>query len=291
MRITRIEDDRSVTIVTGTNGLIGSHVISSMLQLDRGPEIDYDHIELGRGASTGKAIIDAVDQSRYRPTKLLLCHGGKGFSLDEKQYLSEIKAFTRMCGEIARKTNIESCALVSSCGCTLSKSSTPYKMLTTQKELLIKDFFSERGKIVRLPSVYGRKQDGEYSGLIGVLLANTLRQRKTTIYGKLATRRNYLSAEMCSKLITDIILTRSGCLDFDGTTELYSMQSLSISEAIGVVKKALGRRPIVSMCSGSDYDCENHLPMESMTNDKIIVLEHVERWIRQQKSELQKYRL
>lgn len=291
MIITKIESDQSIYIVTGSNGLIGSHVVSCMLQSARGSKTDVKHIPLKREDSTAEAITRLADQGSCGPARLVLCHGGKGFSLNNKRHQSEMKEFSLMCRQIAKKSKIQSCTLASSCGCILSKINTPYKVLTAEKELLLKDLFMERASIIRLPSVFGRKPNGDYSGLVGALLINTLRQQRTTIYGRLSTRRNYLSAELCGQLITDIVHRRSDYHGLDRVTELYSTQNLSISEVVRAVKKALRRQPIVSMRSGSDYDCESHLPIESPNNDRLLVSENIERWIRQQRLELRLFQL
>jgi UDP-glucose 4-epimerase len=72
----------------------------------------------------------------------------------------------------------------------------PYGRLKLHEEQIARARFGSNDTFVyRLSSVYGRIRAGKRMGLISTLVANTLRRRETTIFGRLDTLRDYVWAD------------------------------------------------------------------------------------------------
>jgi UDP-glucose 4-epimerase len=194
------------------------------------------------------------------------CAGACGFSATEEEARAEAAAFAEVLA-VARRLGAGAAGpvdfhVVSSAG-GLYEGRTgvlpgdppeprrPYGRLKVEEEERARAEPAVRAFVHRVASVYGPLRPGRRRGLLCTLVANTLEDRATPIYGDLATRRDYVHAGDVAAFLARRIL-EPGEDPRPRTALLASGQATSVGEALAVVARVLGREPRVEVRTGGD---------------------------------------
>ena len=288
MRTSVFKTDKDRIVIIGSNGLIGFSITDALKsELSyKGCQYQLDSYEYPKSQITARNIL-ALNQKESLKTTLILSFGPKGFGLNKVDAELAMQEFFEFCHAVSQEFNDVYTYLISSRGCSLSKVKSNYKDLTEYKEQTLEMFFKNKCSIVRIPSVYGYNPlKQEYSGLIGILMRNSLRSEPTTIFADMTTRRNYLDSFSLGRALAGMMIRdvqnyiQYRCIPV-GHIEMHCARALSIIEVLGYFERTFRRRPGIVLRSTTVVDSESH---SSFRNEgfgvRITVDSRIERWIR-----------
>ena len=134
-------------------------------------------------------------------------------------------------------------------GCSLPEPLRPYGRLKLRQEQLAEVAVGASDlHVYRLSSVYGRIRPGRRSGLVSTLVFNTLRQRVSTIRGRLDTLRDYVWADDIGRYIYERMMNQ----DIGGDVViLASGRPASIHDVRSLVHRVSGKTSYIH-CASSD---------------------------------------
>lgn len=248
-------------IVLGSNGLVGSSVLSSLSCSNHsaGPTIAR-HIG-NDPESISECLKKISTESLVRESKMIhilfACgRGGFGISCtDRERQLDLLIRVLSACEELWK--NRFRFFSVSSLGAHLSTHASEYKLLVDASEKVMLQHAYCR--IIRLPSIWGLRGEAcSPKGLIGHLLVSAKQRKESLIYADLNTTRNYLSARTTGLLVSQLMHSLPdsvGCK----VVNLRSISFLTVAGAIGAVRRATGRIPLFRVVEGELADRDHHL--------------------------------
>jgi nucleoside-diphosphate-sugar epimerase len=279
---TFIEKDQSkqVVILLGA-GLVGGALVDTLISKGMVPRIKnslnwYDQGQFRRQLNQ---ILTNLAMPKIIRIDWIWAAGKVGFGADQARIDQEINNFNIFLNiveksrTIARDINTVFFHLISSAGglfegqqCIdlFSEPSPrrPYGDLKLQQEKLATDNFGNCGlNIYRLSSVYGFIRSGRRTGLISVLVRNSLRQQTTLFNGRFDTLRDYVWANDIAEFITDRILS-DPCAK-SSTSILASGKPTSIFEICKIVQHATKKQAYI-YCMADTSNAENITFMPSV---------------------------
>ncbi len=266
-------DSKQIYIVIGSNGLIGSALVSSFKRRFLFNNDNFfvkknvNYKILSYFLANNLKIFDNNFSQKY---SFIYCAGKGGFSLEISSSLEQIEDFRYLINFLVKNySHRMSFYLISSLGCHYSQIDTPYKKLVeSNEELLLK---KDNMFIFRLPSIWGFKKNPlRPTGLIGKLLVTAKNFEEATIYGELNTLRNYLSANQIAESIFKEIMSKSS----EKIYNFYGEFNYTINEIILLIKKLTKKRVFYKIIDGNPAHKESFKSVP--TNGKnIIVLEYL----------------
>ena len=271
--------NKTSILIVGSNGLLGQSVANSALHA-LGEDIRVKNKVEHRRDEVAYAFRELTSKQNHHPMTVFFCHGSKGFTMTDKDRRNEEAQFRITCRKIRadREWGTGKVILVSSLGCYLSQEKTPYKELIRQKELTLEEIFGIDSLVARVPSIYGRRGD-KRTGLIVTMVENTLKGKVTTIYGSSLTRRNYLEAAACGRALFTLGTTTSrSTIEENAHTAVCCSRSHSIAEIITIIRRTLGKQPLVEFRHGELVHRENHIIKETSAHRMIMIDSSIQAW-------------
>ncbi len=129
----------------------------------------------------------------------------------------------------------------------------PYGKLKLDQELRLLSFDEKLNKcIYRLTSVFGYIGENHRMGLITALINNGIKNRISTIFGNMATLRDYLHSDELGGFVASKLFDTSA--GFYKVYYLGSGKPSSIYEIVRLVEQELGRKIYIQFSSASQYD-------------------------------------
>jgi UDP-glucose 4-epimerase len=120
----------------------------------------------------------------------------------------------------------------------------PYGVLKLRQEQLLADCpVTMVKRVYRLTSVYGHVRRAQRRGLVATLLLNGLRQRVSSIIGRMSTLRDFTWVEDIARFIGRDVMADSGA---DASAILASGRPSSIYEIQRIIETVIGRAIYVS---------------------------------------------
>lgn len=267
MKTTLIELGHCSVQVIGSNGLVGSNIIDAasrrgLLEQNSWQLRDFRY-ERNSAVESNNLICKQLQGNK---NVVISCYGPKGFNLDDSELSAAHDCFKEMCQMLqSHERNISGHIMISSLGARMSQIVNPYSTLVLRNEQYSQHCLPGKNRIIRLPSIFGENnENGRLSGLLGVMLSNTLRGKTTSIYGGLLTRRNYLESGTCGSLILEVALHsrryRAGSIASQSRIiELSANRNFTTLELINRISHSVKKAPIITMLSSSDVNHEDHV--------------------------------
>ena len=277
--------NKTSILIVGSNGLLGQSVADAAQHL-LGEDVRFRNRVEHRRDEVACAFRELASTQNHHPMTVFFCHGSKGFSMRDEDRQIEEAQFRVSCRKIreARERGTGKVVLVSSLGCYLSQEKSPYKELVRHKELTLEELFGIDSLIARVPSIYGR-HGSRRTGLIGTMIENTLKGKVTTIYGSSHTRRNYLEAAACGRALFTLGTTTSrNTIETMTHAAICCSRSHSITEIIAIIRRTLGKQPLVEFRHGETVHRENHIIKETSAHKMIMIDSNIQAWATKERS-------
>jgi hypothetical protein len=231
-----------------------------------------------QSSNYAKVNPDLLQGSEGR-NELIFCGGSGGFSITQEACEQQIKEFHHFCNALTatdRKPEYFTC--ISSLGAMVSAHRSHYKTLIEEKEKKLRSTFQNNHTVIRLPSLYGyNRVSRRAKGLIAMLTENTVNNKMSSIYGRLDTSRNYLSAEFCCSAIAKVAMLKPIYAQ-KATIDLMATKNYTIRELCSELTRACQQVPIIRLLDGKAIDCESHFP-RTADGVKLELFEDVHGWI------------
>lgn len=282
MQSTLYAGDRFDWLVVGSNGLIGNEISAALRRSKLTSGLAPLAVETYASPAYGKHNLDLLAKAQAKPIRIFFCAGKGGFSIGQDiatKQIDDLKEFSRAL--IEQGFLIDKFILISSLGCLCTRHQiNPYSRLNDAKESFVTSFWNDRSLIIRLPSMYGFNQcKKNYGGMIGVMINNLRQRRCTGVYGRLETRRNYLSSsQLSASLFSDL---HQHHLDQQGVLNVQAEFSVSIFDLCSLFFKLLKMRPAIKLMAAAAVDSESHYPF-MVKGAKLILNDQLEHWIHQE---------
>ena len=275
MRTSCIETQQGKLFIIGSNGLIGSWLEKELAREFKG-EIATQHWQY---ASRDYAEANTRLIERYRrDSEVVFCGGAGGFSITQESYKQQDEQFEYFCRGIEVIDKIEHFTCISSLGAIVSSHESPYKSLIQSRERILRNTVKSGYTVVRMPSLYGyNRMTGQARGLIAVLLADSMNNKESSLFGRLDTSRNYLSSETSCASIARTIIRRPKRLH-ERTISLMASKNYTIRELCSEVTRAVHRVPMIRLLEGRSVDCESHYPRKA-DGTKVELFDDVYGWL------------
>lgn len=123
----------------------------------------------------------------------------------------------------------------------------PYKAIKSAEEEVVRQLDAPV-RIHRVTSVYGEMSSTGRAGLVGMLLANALRTRETSLFARTTTMRNYIHAADVGEAIVRATLSPSTDM-----TLLGAIRSHAMNEVVATAGRVLRRTVPVSYRPPSNH--------------------------------------
>ena len=275
MRTSSIETNRGRLFIVGSNGLIGSQLEKELLREFKGEGATQQWQYASRDyAEVNASLIDKFKSS----SEVIFCGGAGGFSITEESYKQQEEDFEAFSRDIGAIDKTEHFTCISSLGAIVSSHESPYRSLIQSRERILRDTAKSGYTLVRIPSLYGyNRVTGQARGLIAVLLADSLNNKSSSLYGRLDTSRNYLSSETACASIARVIIRRPKGL-CKRTIDLMASKNYTIRELCSEVTRAVQRVPMIRLLEGQSVDCESHYPRKA-DGTKVELCDDVHGWL------------
>ena len=275
MRTSCIETQQGRLFIVGSNGLIGSWLEKELLREFKSEAVTQQWEYASRDYA--EANTGLIGRCR-RGSEVVFCGGAGGFSITEESYKQQEEEFECFCRGIEAIDKIKHVTCISSLGAIVSSHESPYKSLIQSRERIVKNTVKSGYTVVRVPSLYGYNRiTGQARGLIAVLLADSLSNKTSSLFGRLDTSRNYLSSETsCTSIARTIIRRPKGLRR--RTLNLMASKNYTIRELCSEVTRAVQRVPIIRLLEGQSVDCESHYPRKA-DGPKVELFDDVHGWL------------
>ena len=275
MRTSCIETQQGKLFIVGSNGLIGSWLEKELLREFKSEAVTQQWEYASRDyAEVNTRLIGGC----RRGSEVVFCGGAGGFSITQESYKQQEEEFEYFCRGIEVIDKLEHFTCISSLGAIVSSHESPYKSLIQSRERIVRNTVKSGYTIVRMPSLYGYNRiTGQARGLIAVLLADSLSNKTSSLFGRLDTSRNYLSSETsCTSIARTIIRRPKGLRR--RTLNLMASKNYTIRELCSEVTRAVQRVPIIRLLEGQSVDCESHYPRKA-DGPKVELFDDVHGWL------------
>ena len=275
MRTSCIETQQGKLFIIGSNGLIGSWLEKELLR------------EFKRETATQQWQYTSRDYAQVntrliercrRDSEVVFCGGAGGFSITQESYKQQDEQFEYFCRNIGAMDKTEHFTCISSLGAIVSSHESPYKSLIKSRERILRNTVKRGYTVVRMPSLYGyNRMTGQARGLIAVLLADSMNNKESSLFGRLNTSRNYLSSETSCASIARTIVRRPRILH-ERTINLMASKNYTIRELCSEVTRAIHRVPMIRLLEGQSVDYESHYPRKA-DGTKVELFDDVHGWL------------
>ena len=275
MRTSRIETCQGGLFIVGSNGLIGSWLEEELLRELKGQAATQQWQYASRDyAEVNTGLMDKFESS----SEVIFCGGVGGFSITQESYKLQEEDFEYFCRSIGAIDKTEHFTCISSLGAIVSSHESPYKSLIQSRERILKDTVKSGYTLVRAPSLYGYNRiTGKARGLIAVLLADSLNNKASSLFGRLDTSRNYLSLETaCASIARTIARRPKGMCK--RTLNLMASKNYTIRELCSEVTRAVQKVPMLRLLEGQSVDWESHYPRKA-DGTKVELVDDVHGWL------------
>jgi UDP-glucose 4-epimerase len=253
-------------LVIGGSGLVGSSIVSALKRADVAARVDWTSTAAASRdlqQCFRKLLWEAEQHGRWTvywaAGRSVISSDPDLIRREQNVYRSAITSLLEMSGESNGLIVITASAGTlyrGSPGEVSTESTTPeptssYGEMKLDQENFLRAALgdgSTTGLALRIASVYGCRQDlTKQQGLISALIRSARDQRLVTVYVPRETRRHYISALDVGLASTRIPET----LDGEGfhTRLVYSERSRTIVEAVEVVRRVCGKKPVVQYLS------------------------------------------
>ena len=275
MRTSCIETRQGTVFIVGSNGLIGSWLEKELLCELKTEATTHRWQYASRDyAEVNTSLIDTFKSSN----EVIFCGGAGGFSITQESQKHQEEDFESFCRSVGNIDKTKHFTCISSLGAIVSDHESPYKSLIQSREKISRDVFKGGYTVARIPSLYGYNRiTGQARGLIAVLLADSLNNRVSSLFGRLDTSRNYLSLETSCASIARTIARRPKGL-CKRTLNLMASKNYTIRELCSEVTRAVQRVPMIRLLEGRSVDCESHYPRKA-DGTKVELFDDVHEWL------------
>ena len=275
MRTSCIETHQGKLFVIGSNGLIGSWLEKELLREFNGETA----VQQWQYASQDYAEFNTRLMEECKcDSEVVFCGGAGGFSITLESYKQQEEDFEYFCRGIGNIDKTKHFTCISSLGAIVSSQESPYKSLIQSRERILRSTAKSGYTVVRIPSLYGfNRITGQARGLIAVLLADSLNNKESSLFGRLDTSRNYLSSETSCASIARIIIRRPKRMH-ERTINLMASKNYTIRELCSEVTRAVQRVPMFRLLEGQSVDCESHYPRKA-DGTKVELFDDVHGWL------------
>jgi len=244
IRVCKKDSSSSCIILLGSNGAVGEVFYQSIIKSNYS---NYFINGADRFFSGHSNYVKAVDYilsqlPQSLDVQIIFCAGKGGFSLTSDSASIQKLTFKSFCSSVLGRFKGR-IIYVSSLGAACSVIPSSYKDLVIYNEALIANLFPDNSLILRLPSLYGLKQEtNKYYGLIGAILESLKKGSYTTVYSSMFTRRFYLSCDQIGSQYLPALFHGCGGSEL-GILNIMPHVSLSVFDVCQVFYKAIGRYP------------------------------------------------
>ena len=275
MRTSCIEACQRKLFIIGSNGLIGSWLEKELLREFNGEAA----IQQWQYASRDYAEVNTKLMAKCKcNSEVVFCGGAGGFSITQESYKQQEEDFEYFCQGIGAIDKTEHFTCISSLGAIVSSHKSHYKSLIQSRERILRSTAKSGYTVVRIPSLYGfNRITGQARGLIAVLLADSLNNKESSLFGRLDTSRNYLSSETSCASIARTIIRRPKRMQ-ERTINLMASKNYTIRELCSEVTRAVQRVPMFRLLEGQSVDCESHYPRKA-DGTKVELFDDVHGWL------------
>jgi len=275
MRTSCIETQQGKLFIIGSNGLIGSWLEKELLREFKSETATQQWQYTSRNyAEVNTRLIERC----RRDSEVVFCGGAGGFSITQESYKQQEEDFEYLCRGIGAIDKTKHFTCISSLGAIISSHESPYKSLIQSRERILRNTVKSGYTIVRMPSLYGYNRiTGQARGLVAVLLADSLSNKASSLFGRLDTSRNYLCSETSCASIARTIIHRPRRLR-ERTISFMASKNYTIRELCSEVTRAVHRVPMIRLLEGQPVDCESHYPRKA-DGTKVELFDDVHRWL------------
>lgn len=255
---------RGTVIIAGSNGLIGGAIAKYLLPSNpllpcSQRALEFEHSDLLVGIKELLSIhYSFTKDGIHMPVLIIYACGKGGFGIDEAIAGQQIARLALLVNSLPKQSS-SGCylMLISSLGAKLSTVNSSYKDMTAEMERIVLQ--CEKGLILRLPGIWGCKEQGGKDlpcGLIGHLLASAITGREAVIFGDLCTTRYYLAADTVGKSIAAMV--KSWTLEAAPKIQnYYPLFPYSIFEIISLISRVLSKKVFYRLLPGAVVDRES----------------------------------